>query len=87
MDELLDELWAYRTTSLKPTGPTGPTSFALTYGMVAIILTKIRMPATKTTVREIGNNNNDLEKHLNWANEEKEMAAIRIASYQQMVIA
>ena len=84
MDELLDELWAYRTTSLKPTGPT---SFALTYGMVAIILTKIRMPATKTTVREIGNNNNDLEKHLNWANEEKEMVAIRIASYQHMVIA
>ena len=47
MDELSGVLWAYRTTSRKPTGVS---QFALTYGIEAIIPTEIRMPTLRTEV-------------------------------------
>ena len=47
VDEPPGVLWAYLTTSRKPTGVS---QFALTYGMKAIILTKIGMPTLRTEV-------------------------------------
>ena len=47
VDELPGVLWAYRTTSWKPTGVS---PFALTYGMKAIIPTKIGMPTLRIEV-------------------------------------
>ena len=44
VEELPRVLWAYRTTSRKPTRVS---SFALTYGMEAIIPTEIRMPTVR----------------------------------------
>ena len=43
--ELPRGLWAYRTTSRKPTGES---PFTLTYGMKAIIPTEIGMPTIRT---------------------------------------
>lgn len=73
IDQLLSVLWAYRTTSRKPTRTT---PFALTYGMKAIIPTKVRMPISRIVVREAGNDSNDLQRHLDWANEERELVII-----------
>lgn len=79
VDELLSVLWAYQTTSRKPTR-TRP--FTLTYGMKAIISTKVRVPIARTVVREARNGRNDLQRHLDWADEEREVVVIQIASYQ-----
>ena len=52
VDELPGVLWAYRTTARKPTGVS---PFAITYGMEAIIPTKIGMPTIQTNTSEQGN--------------------------------
>ena len=46
VDEIPEVLWAYRTTARKPTGVS---PFAVTYGMEAIIPTKIGIPTIWTT--------------------------------------
>lgn len=66
-------MWAYRITSRKPTGAN---PFALAYGMEAIILTEVGMPRARTAVWEAENDNSDLERHLDWADGEREVAAI-----------
>ena len=45
VEELPGVLWAYRTTARKPTGIS---SFSLTYGMEAVIPTKIGLPTIRT---------------------------------------
>ena len=47
MDELLGVLWAFRTTSRKPTGVS---SFSLTYGMKVIISIEIGVPTLRTEI-------------------------------------
>ena len=79
VDELPGILWAYRTTARKPTGIS---LFAITYGMEAIIPTKIGMPTILTDVPEQGNTNL-MVKDLDTLDELRESAAIRIASYQR----
>ena len=49
VDELPGILWAYRTTTRKPTGIS---PFAITYGMEAIIPTEIGMPTIRIDVPE-----------------------------------
>lgn len=56
----------------------GATPFALAYGMEAIIPTKVRMPTTRIVMWEaVSNNidlaksnNTDLERRLDWVDEE-----------------
>ena len=79
MDELPGTLWAYRTTSRRPTGVS---PFALTYGMEAIIPTKIGMPMLRIEVPRTANVE-AISKDTDMANELQEAAAIRIVSYQQ----
>ncbi|KAL6339389.1 hypothetical protein AAG906_032918 [Vitis piasezkii] len=62
------------------------THFALAYGMEAIIPTEIGMPITKIIVQGQMNENQDLEKHLDWADEVKGNANIWMTSYQQRAI-
>lgn len=50
--------------------------------MKAIILTKVRMPIARIVVQEAGNGSNDLQRHLDWADEERKAVVIQIASYQ-----
>ena len=49
VEELPGVLWAYRTTSRKPTGIS---PFVLTYGMEAVIPTEIGMPTIRAEILE-----------------------------------
>ena len=58
----------------------GESSFALTYGMEAIIPTEIGMPTIRTKVPKEASTE-AIIKDLDTANELREAAAVRIASY------
>ena len=76
VDELPRVLWAYRTTSRKPTGVS---SFTLTYGMEAIIPTKIGMPTIRTEIPE-KENVEAVAKDLNTTDELREAYQQRLAN-------
>ena len=78
VDELPGVLWAYRTTSRKPTEVS---PFTFTYDMEAIIPIEIGMPMIRTEVPGTANAE-AISKDLDMADELLEAAAIRIASYQ-----
>ncbi|KAL6329139.1 hypothetical protein AAG906_007685 [Vitis piasezkii] len=84
VEELPDVLWAYRTT---PGRPTGNTPFALAYGTDAVIPTEVGMPTARTAVQGQRNEDDELARHLDWADEAREAASIRMAAYQQKVAA
>ena len=84
VDELFGVLWAYWTTSRRPTWAT---PFTLAYRMEVVILTEIGMPIVRTTVQDQRDNDEELIRQLDWADEIREDAAIRMTSYHQMVIA
>ena len=79
MDKLPGVLWPYRTTVGRPIGIT---PFALTYGMEAIILTKIGMPTLRTEMPE-QSNTDFIIKELETADELRETAAARITFYHR----
>ena len=79
VEELPGVLWAYRTTSRKPTGES---QFAITNKIEAIIPTKIRMPTIRIDVFEEANAK-AITKDLDTTNELREATVVRIASYQQ----
>ena len=80
VEELSGVLWAYRTT---PGRPTGNTSFALAYDMDAIIPTEIGLPTIRTEAGRQDDANAELRRNLDWADEVRETASIRMADYQQ----
>ena len=84
VDELLGVLWAYQTT---PGWPTKTTSYALTYGMEVVIPIEIGMSTTKTIIQGQMDENHELGEHLDWVDEVRGNAAIRMASYRQRAIA
>ncbi|RVW59562.1 Gypsy retrotransposon integrase-like protein 1 [Vitis vinifera] len=84
VEELPGVLWAYRTT---PGRPTGNTPFALTYGMDTIIPTEIGLPTIRTETGRQGDANAELGRNLNWADEVRESASIRMVDYQQRATA
>ena len=65
----------------------GATPFALAYGMEAIIPTEIGMPTAKTVVQDQRDNDEELIRQLDWADEKQGDATIQIASYHQRAIA
>ena len=71
-------LWAYRTT---PGRPTRNTPFALAYGTDVVIPTEVGMPTTRTAVQGQRNEDDELARHLDWADEARETASIRMAAY------
>ena len=79
VDELPEVLWAYKTTVGKPTGIS---PFALTYGMEAIIPMEIGMPTLRTDMPK-QSNTEFIIKELDTADELRETAAVRVASYQR----
>ena len=81
MDELPGVLWAYRTS---PRRPTGISPFALTYGMEAKIPTEISMPTLQTDMPK-QSNTKFIIKELDKADELREIAAVRIASYHRQL--
>ena len=80
MEKLPGVLWAYRTT---PGRPTRNTPFALAYGMDAIISTEIGLPTIRTEARRQDDANAELGRNLDWADEVRETASIRMTDYQQ----
>ncbi|RVW13688.1 hypothetical protein CK203_094011 [Vitis vinifera] len=80
VEELPGVLWAYRTT---PGRPTGNTPFALAYGMDAVIPTEIGLPTIRTDAAKQNDANTELGRNLDWTDEVRESAAIRMADYQQ----
>ena len=79
VNELPGVLWAYRTTSPKPTRES---PFAITYGIEAIIPMEIRMPTIRTEIPKEANTEVVI-KDLDTVNELREVAAVSITSYQQ----
>ena len=79
VEKLLGVLWAYRTTSQKPTGES---PFALTYGMEAVIPMEIGMPTIRTELPEEANAE-AITKYLDTTYELYKVAAVRITSYQR----
>ncbi|RVW75345.1 hypothetical protein CK203_052928 [Vitis vinifera] len=79
VEELPGVLWAYRTT---PGRPTGNTPFALAYGMDAVIPTEIGLPTIRTDAAK-RMMQTELGRNLDWTDEVRESAAIRMADYQQ----
>ena len=77
VDELPEVLWAYRTTTQKFIGIS---SFAITYGMEAIILTEIGMPTIRSDM-PVQENAELVIKDLDTVDELRKSATIRIASY------
>ena len=81
MDELPGVLWAYRTTSRKPTGVS---PFALAHGIEAIIPTEMGVSTLRTEIPEKATIE-VIAKDLDMADELCEAAAVRMASYQQRI--
>ena len=79
VEELPGVLWAYRTSSHKPTEVS---PFTLTYGMEAIIPIEIGMPTLRTKILEEANTE-ALARDLDMTGELHEAAVVRIASYQK----
>ena len=79
VDELPGVLWAYKTTARKPTSIS---PFVLTYGMEAIIPTKIDMPMLQMDMlKQLSTES--LIKDLDTADELHKITAIRIVSYHR----
>ena len=79
MEELPEVLWIYRTTADRPTGIS---PLALTYGLEAIIPTKIDMPTLQTNMLK-QSNTNFIIKELDKADEMRETTAVRLATYHR----
>ena len=55
--------------------------------MDAVIPREIDLPTIQTTVRGQNDENIELERNLDWADEVRENTSIQIAAYQQRAIA
>ena len=81
VEELPGVLWAYRTTAQKPTSVS---PFALTYGMEAVIPTKISLPTIRIATLE-SENEGSVIRELDTSDKLQEAAAIRVTSYQRLL--
>ena len=79
MEELPHVLWTYRTT---PCRSTGETPFSMTYEAKAIIPLETGFPTLRTSSFSLSNNNELLEKSLDFIEERRENAMVQLAYYQ-----
>uniref|UniRef100_A0A2N9F3Z9 Uncharacterized protein n=1 Tax=Fagus sylvatica TaxID=28930 RepID=A0A2N9F3Z9_FAGSY len=82
VEELPSVLWTHRTTHRRSTGET---PFALAYGVEAVIPLEVGLPTTRTTEFDAEQNEDNLRKDLNLVEERRDMAAIRLTSYQRQM--
>nr|GEZ20759.1 reverse transcriptase domain-containing protein [Tanacetum cinerariifolium] len=78
VDELLNVLWAHRT-SIKQSN--GETPFSLTYGSEAVNTAKIGIPTYRTLMIREGYNEEEMRLNLDLLQERREADAIREAKY------
>ena len=79
MEELPTILWTFRTT---PRSSTGETPYSLTYGVEAVIPLEVGLPTLRSKEYDQENNELMLAKDLDLAQERRDLAMIRLASYQ-----
>ena len=79
-EELPNVLWVYRTTARTPTGET---PFRLTYGTEAMIPVEIGVSSTRRKVFNEESNDSHLWINLDFLDEVREKASIRVMKYQQ----
>ena len=79
VEELPTILWTFRTT---PRSSTGETPFSLTYGVEAVIPLEVGLPTVRSEEYDQDNNELMLAKDLDLAQERRDLAMIRLASYQ-----
>ena len=82
MEELPSVLWMHRTTVKKSTGET---PFTLAYGVEAVIPLEVGIPTTRTTDFEVETNEDNLRKDPYLLEERRDLAIVRLASYQQRI--
>ena len=66
-----------------PGWPTGNTLFALAYDRDAIIPIEIGLPTIRTDARGQSDESTELGRNLDWVDEVRENASIRMADYQE----
>ena len=79
MEELPSILWTFTTT---PRSSTGETPFSLTYGVKVMIPLEVGLPTLRSEEYDQEDNELILAKDLDLAQECKDLAMIRLASYQ-----
>ena len=84
VDELLEALWTYRTTFRQLIRAT---LFNLAYRMEVVIPIDIGMSITKTTMQGQRDDNEELERQLDWVDEVRGNTTIQLTSYHQRTIA
>ena len=77
-EELPNVLWACHTT---PRRSTGETPFSLTYGAEAVIPTEVSLCSARVTGFDPTQNTDLMMEHLNWLEECREAATIRLIKY------
>jgi hypothetical protein len=82
VEELPSVLWTHRTTHRRSTGET---PFALAYGVEAVIPLEVGLPTTRTTEFDAEQNEDNLRKDLDLVEEMRDIAAIRLTSYQRQM--
>ena len=82
MEELPSVLWTHRTTVKKSTSET---PFTLAYGVEAVIPLEVGIPTTRTTDFEVETNEDNLRKDPYLLEERRDLAIVRLASYQQRI--
>ncbi|XP_030942785.1 uncharacterized protein LOC115967778 [Quercus lobata] len=79
-EELPNVLWAYRTT---PRRSTGETPFSLTYGAKAVIPAEVNLCSARVAGFDLIQNDGLMLERLDWLEECREAATIRLVEYQQ----
>ena len=80
VEELPTILWTFRIT---PRSSTGETPFSLTYGVEAVIPLEVGLPTLRSEEYDQENNELMLAKDMELAQERRDLAMIRLASYQR----
>uniref|UniRef100_A0A2N9FB78 Integrase catalytic domain-containing protein n=1 Tax=Fagus sylvatica TaxID=28930 RepID=A0A2N9FB78_FAGSY len=80
VEELPSVLWTHRTTVRKSTGET---PFALAFGVEVVIPLEVGMPTTRMTEFVVETNEENLRRDLDLLEERRDLAMVRLASYQQ----
>jgi hypothetical protein len=79
-EELLNILWAYRTTARTPTGET---PFRLTYGTEAVVPIEIGLTTWRTNHHDESSNDNQPRTNLDLLDEARNQAEAKTRAYQQ----
>jgi hypothetical protein len=79
VEELPSVLWTHKTTVRKSTGET---PFALAFGVEAMIPLEVGMLTTRTPEFVVETNEDNLWKDLDLLEERRDLAVVRLASYQ-----